>query len=217
MYLRNTVDLGLFFRKGASADIVIVETSEDGLSTKPKMELPEGMRATGYTDASYGQEDDRKSRSGYLFMVFGCPVVWYSKKQSTTALSSTEAELNAAVEGVKEATWMRMFLRELGFAVESPTVMHQDNQSVIAIAVNPIHHARIKHMEIKTHYIRENVENSTVKLLYCPTELMIADVLTKALPGPQHWKLVDMMGMRRLSMVMEGNYGPTVLDVSYKQ
>ena len=90
---------------------------------------------------------------------------------------------------------MKIFLREMGFVVDEPMVSNQDNKSVIAIAENPIHHARIKHMEIKTHYVREKLEEKLVKLVYCPTELMIADVFTKALPAAQHYKLCQMLGM----------------------
>jgi ribonuclease HI len=73
----------------------------------------EGMTLTGYTDASLGQETDRKSRSGYLVFAFGSPIAWFSKKQSTTALSSTEAEVIAIVEGLKEIKWLRDFWTNL--------------------------------------------------------------------------------------------------------
>ena len=140
-----------------------------------------------------------KSRSAYVFMVFGCLVSWFSKKQPTTALSSTEAELIALVESIKEATWLRTFLSEIGVEFTQPTQINQDNQACIAIALNPVHHGRVKHVDLKTNYIRENIERATVKLLYCPTELMIADILTKPLPAPQHKKLMELMGMRSYS------------------
>jgi hypothetical protein len=105
---------------------------------------------------------------------------------------------------VKEARWLRDFLEELGFIIEKPTTMHQDNQSAIAIAINPVHHARIKHLEIKTHFLRENIENKDVEFIYCPTEMMLADILTKALPREQHWNLLKLLGMRRLSEVQNG-------------
>lgn len=196
LYLRKTHDLGLFYRKSAGNELIVFDSNLEELdASKRAVEVPEGMRETIYADASYGGEEDAKSRSSYLMMVFGAPVIWFSKKQPTTALSSTEAEVMALVEGIKEALWMRDFLEELGMKINSPTITYQDNQSVIAIAANPIHHARIKHMEIKTHFIRENIENGIVKLVYCPTELMIADVLTKPLPSKQHMELIRRMGM----------------------
>lgn len=214
-YLRKTVDLGLFYSPKKSSQIVIFESSTEEKFLKKTGELmyPEGLEPKCYTDASYAQEYDRKSRSGYIFFVFGCPVIWYSKKQSVTALSSTEAELYALVEGIKEASWMRSFLAELGFNHNKPMVLEQDNQSVIAIAANPIHHARIKHMEVKTYFVRENVENGLIKLVYCPTEMMLADILTKALGKRDHNRLISLMGMRMLSeLEQSGLKGDTSLS-----
>lgn len=204
-YLRKTYDHGLYFRAGDQS-LTIFESHEEGLSqTRRPIELPEGMREHVYADASYGGEEEMKSRSGYVFFACGCPVVWFSKKQTTTALSSTEAEVNALVEGIKEAIWFRDFMSELGFGFNTPTMVSQDNQSVIAIAANPVHHARIKHMEIKTHFIREKINDGTVKLVYCPTELMIADILTKPLPPKQHMELVLRMGVRSYSELSRGD------------
>lgn len=90
---------------------------------------------------------------------------------------------------------MRDFLEELGFIIPDPMSIREDNQSAIAIALNPVHHARIKHIEVKTHFIRENLDGAQVKLVYCPSELMIADILTKALPGRQHNYICEMMGL----------------------
>lgn len=199
-YLRKTYDWGLYYKPDKSnRDVIVFKSERSDLRRTMGVEIPEGFYPRMATDASYGQEFDRKSRSAYCFMVFGCLVSWYSKKQATTALSSTEAEINAVVEGIKEAEWMQVFLRELGFAVDEPIVSEQDNQSVIAIAANPIHHARIKHIEVKTYYIREKIENKLVKLVYCPTEMMVADLLTKALPSTQHNNLCAMIGMRSMS------------------
>jgi hypothetical protein len=174
-YLRGTADLGNFYDIGRDDKPVIFVSEDEGLNGKPvDINLVEGYAPEVYTDASYGQESDRKSRSGYVTFAFGSVISWYSKKQATTALSSTEAEINAMVEGVKEARWLRDFLEELGFIIEKPTTMHQDNQSAIAIAINPVHHARIKHLEIKTHFLRENIENKDVEFIYCPTEMMFS-------------------------------------------
>ena len=70
--------------------------------------------------------------------------------------------------------------------------MLQDNQSVISLSVNPVNHKRSKHYRVATAYVRDLVERRVVKLEYCPTEDMVADVLTKALPEAQHWKLLKM-------------------------
>lgn len=196
-YLRYTRDFGLFYRYGPEheANIIIFESDAECPRFTTKIE-PEG-----WTDASYGQEADRKSRGAYLFTLNGCLVAWYSKRQGHTSLSSTEAEIGGLVEGIKESLWMRDFLNEIGANIDSPIKMNQDNKSVIALAINPIHHARVKHMEIKMHFIHENVENAHVKLVWCPTDLMLADILTKALPAEQHWQLLKLIGMHSLANI----------------
>jgi len=197
-YLRGTHELGLFYQYGQGEMILFASTHEETSKSKFPLSIP----PTGYCDASYGQEDDRKSRSGFVFYAFGCMISWYSKKQATTALSSTEAEIHALVEGIKESTWLRQLLDELNFDMSDPITLHEDNQSAIAIAIDPVHHSRVKHIEVKTYYIRENLGNQNVKLVYCPTDLMIADILTKALPAPQFKRLRDRMGLTSLSAVL---------------
>ena len=215
-YLRGAVDIGNFYSFGKSSQPIIYASEENTDRTSKPLDifLVEGYAPEIYTDASYGQEFDKKSRTGYITMAFGSTVSWYSKKQATTALSSTEAEINAMVEGVKEAIWIRGLLDELGFKMDQPTIMQQDNQSAIAIAINPVHHSRIKHLEIKTHFLREHIEGSTVEFVYCPTELMIADILTKPLPAKQHWYLMNLMGMRRLSDLQKGVEVKTSLAIA---
>jgi KUP system potassium uptake protein len=99
--------------------------------------------------------------------------------------STTEAEYVALCQGSKEAVWLRDLLRELGFVQflgDSREVqMYSDNQGCIALAENPENHARSKHIDVQYHYTRQLVEYGKIKLDYCPTEDMLADVLTKPL------------------------------------
>ena len=210
-YLRGTYDLGIFYQiSSANTPIIVVPSEWDQTTISTVEPLIEG-----YADASYGREYDRRSRSAYVFMAFGGPVSWYSKKQMTTAQSSTEAELLALAEGVKEAIWMKEFISELGFTQTMATTIHEDNMSVIAIAKNPIHHGRVKHVEIKTSFIRENIQAESIKLVYCPTELMIADLFTKPLLAGQHVALVERMGMRRLSKLRAGTAQRAYLHIDF--
>ena len=181
-YLRKTWDLGLNYEK-----------------TDRNMRL--FAAPVGYADASYGGEEYGKSRSSFVFMLGGAAVTWFSKKQPVTSLSSTEAECYALSDGVKEAIWIRRLLKELVFDVKEPTIIHQDNQSTIAIATNPVHHHRVKHMLVRLGHIRENIQNKVISLVYCRTEDMMADILTKALPQDQHEKLTSLLGLRSLSSV----------------
>ena len=200
-YLRKTYDYGLYYSKVNDNQVILF----DSVSEDKHTQLPSALAPLGYADASYANEEGRKSRSGYMFMVFGCVISWFSKKQATVSLSSTEAEFIALTEAIKESLWLRQLISEMGFIIEESTIINQDNQSTIAIALDPINHGRVKHMDIKMYFIREHLKNKEIKLIYCPTELMIADILTKPLPTSQHWKLVDMMGMRRLSDLQDNN------------
>ena len=71
----------------------------------------------------------------------------------------------------------------------------EDNQSCIAMAKNPQQHGRSKHIDIKYHFVRELVENKTIKLKYCPTKEMIADFLTKGLNREQFFYLRKKAGI----------------------
>ena len=77
---------------------------------------------------------------------------------------------------------MRRLNSELGNPPEGPTTIFEDNQSTIAMAKNPQFHGRAKHIDIRHHFVREQVSDGTIKLTYCPTGEMVADMLTKGLP-----------------------------------
>lgn len=150
----------------------------------------------GYCDADWGNHlDDRRSFSGYSFIMAGGAVSWSAKKQSTVALSTMEAEYMAATEAAKEAMWWRNFLRELGVEINQPTIICCDNQGAIQLAKNPALHPRSKHIDIRHHFIREVVANKIVELKYISTEIMGADILTKAVPRNRHQQLIKRLGV----------------------
>jgi hypothetical protein len=79
---------------------------------------------------------------------------------------------------------------ELNFVLENPTIIKEDNRSTIAIALNPISHQRVKHLQVKSHFLRDHISKKDVELMWCDTQNMIADALTKALPAVQHQRLI---------------------------
>ena len=153
----------------------------------------------GFADASFAEEQGRKSRSGYSVFIDDCIVSWFSKKQTIVALSSTEAEYVALSEIAKEILWMRELCREVGQELKDATTIMEDNKSAIAIANDPIHHGRVKHIQVKTHFFRDHLKKGHLKLEYIPTGDQIADLLTKPLPTAQHLKLARGMGLRSLN------------------
>ena len=115
---------------------------------------------------------------------------WRSKKQTSVALSSAEAEYMALASAGQEAVWMRLLTAQLcGSQQMEAVTVFEDNQLAIQMTKNPQFHGRAKHIGIKFYFIRELVSDGTVKLQYCPTEEMIADILTKGLPQEQFKKL----------------------------
>ena len=137
----------------------------------------------GYVDADGASQEHRRAISGYVFMVDGGAVSWSSKKQELVTLSTAEAEYVAQTHAAKEAIWLCRLLTELFKAIDTPTTLFSDSKSAIALAHNGHYHARTKHIDIRYHFIRYIIEASTIKLVYCPTNDMTADTLTKALPS----------------------------------
>lgn len=168
----------------------------------------ESVECLGYSDADWaGDREDRRSTSGYLFLMAGGPVSWKSRKQGTVALSTAEAEYIALSSAAQETVWLRRLVSELGNKPEKPTVLMEDNQSAIAMARNPQFHGRAKHIDIRHHFIRERVNEGDIKLVYCPTGDMIADMLTKGINQHQLKNLMDRAGVRSLE---EQNLGSRV-------
>ena len=138
-----------------------------------------------YTDSNYANnKQHRRSITGYAFILSGGPISWTSRRQTTTAQSSVEAEYMAMAEAVKEAIWWRRFLGELSQRSRSPTPVLADNTGSIALARNPDHHSRTKHIGVRYHLTREHLQRGTISLHHVPSEENTADIFTKALPRP---------------------------------
>ena len=135
----------------------------------------------GYADADGSMAEDRKAISGYAFMVNGGAVSWSAKRQQIISLSTTESEYIAATYAAKEALWLRQLILQLFGITLDATTLFSDNQSAIALTKEHQYHARTKHIDVRFHFIRWIVEEGKVRLIYCPTEEMVADILTKAL------------------------------------
>ena len=135
-----------------------------------------------YSDADWGKNrDNQRSMTGYVFLMADGAVTWASRMQKTVARSSTEAEYMALSEAYSEITWLSALQREIGYGSKGPVPLVADNQGGIFLAVNPTHDRRLKHVDIRYHFIREYVEEGRVNIIYVSTDKMIADTLTKPL------------------------------------
>ena len=172
-YLKGTSDLGLLFDRS-------------------KLEF---VGVTGFVDSDFGGDlDRRRSLSGYLFTLCGSAISWKSALQSVVALSTTEAEYIAAAEGVKEATWIRGLVTELGVGQEVLTVFC-DSQSAIHLTKNNRYHDKTKHIDIKHHFIRDIVEKGDIQVCKVHTSENPSDMLTKPLCATKFQHCLDLVNL----------------------
>jgi len=169
-YLRGTAALGLVFRRPLHPqhqDVIV-----------------------GYADASWASTPaTSKSLSAYVFMVNGAAVAWRTRSQSIVAMSTTEAEADALASATRQALFLRGLAEELGLPQHGPTLLHQDNQATMSLVVNPMVSSRTKHTALRVHFTREQLKLGHIRLQFCSSSDMLADLLTKALPSPQHQRL----------------------------
>lgn len=167
-YVKGTLDYGICFSGRQDVEIEVL----------------------GYVDADWaGDIVTRKSQSGYVFQLCGGPISWSSKKQAVVALSTTEAEYVAASFAAQELIWLRRLLQELGFEQRMATILFEDNMGAIEVSRNPRFHGRMKHIDIRHHFLRDAVEAGTLQLKYCQTDCQLADIMTKGLSRDKFEKL----------------------------
>jgi hypothetical protein len=161
----------------------------------------------GYTDADGASQEHRCAISGHAFIIDGGAVSWSLWKQELVMLSTAEVEYVAAMHATKECIWLRCLTGELFPSFNMTTTLFCDNQAALKLAQNDNYHTCTKHIDIRVHFIREVIAGGAINMVYCPTEDMMADILTKALP---HWKVRCHslgLGLRQLSRGVQESEG----------
>ena len=156
-YVDGTCDYGLFYSKKSNLSLV-------GFSN-----LDQASNA-----------NDRKSTTSGFFYVKANLVAWMSKKQNSVSLSTAKAEYIATRSCCLQLLWMKKFLSDYG-TTQDTMVVYCDNFNAIDISKNPIQHSKTKHIEIRSHFIRDLVERKIGSFEYIPTECQNADIFTKLL------------------------------------
>jgi hypothetical protein len=134
----------------------------------------------GHSDSSWADDPDSlRSTSGFVYLLADAAISWCSRKQKTVAQSTTEAEYMELADAGNQAQWYRMFLEELGYDVQDPIPIIEDNQSAVNLAEKPMTGRRSKHILVKFHVIRDYVENDQVDIIRTPSDEVLADGLTK--------------------------------------
>lgn len=145
-------------------------------------EAPQELHA--YSDANWAEDqEERKSNSGHFISLNGGSISWRCKKQEIIALSSAESEYIALTDVCKELTWIKEVLRAFDITSTDPTTVLTDSQSCISMIRNQRFSHRSKHIDVRYHYLKQQVEIGNVQLKYVPTEHNTADLMTKPL-GP---------------------------------
>ena len=163
------------------------------------------LSITCYTDASFEtDQDDTRSQTCYVFVMNGGAVDWKSAKQSTTAMSSTEAEYIAASEAAMEAVWIRKFISGLGVVPSNkrPMDMYCDNSGAIIIANEPGVQKGAKHFRWKFHYLREVIKIVEIILFKVHIDNNLAYPFTKPMSCTKHVEHGRNIGLRPASSFM---------------
>ena len=154
----------------------------------------------GYSDSDHaGDIDTSKSTSGILFFLGKCLVSWQSVKQQVVALSSCEAEYMAASAASTQALWLARLLGDLLGRDTGAVELRVDSKSALALAKNPVFHERSKHIRVRYHFIRNYLEEGSIKASYINTKDQLADLLTKPLGRIKFLELCSRIGMAQLS------------------
>ena len=114
-------------------------------------------------------------------MINNSPVIFKSRMQNSVSLSTAEAEYVALSLCNQEVLWMKSLLLEMKTKIDIPVIVYEDNQSAIAIAKYEGYQSRAKHIDIRYHFVRDQVKNKIIQLEYIETKLQLADFLTKAI------------------------------------
>ncbi|CAH9106734.1 unnamed protein product [Cuscuta europaea] len=164
-------------------------TISHGLHLQPSTH-PHSVLA--YSDADWAVcPDTSRSTSGYAVFLGPNLISWRSKKQPTVSRSSTKAEYRAIAYTVQDTLHIRSILFELGFPIFRHVRLLCDNVSASYLSVNPIQHARSKHIDIDYHFVRERVGHGDLLVQYAPTKFQLADIFTKSLAPQQFLFLRD--------------------------
>jgi hypothetical protein len=173
-YVKGTLDLGLKNQKSST------------------------MLLSGFSDADWaGCPDDRRSTSGFAVFLGMNLISWSSRKQATVSRSSTEAEYKAIANVTAEMIWIKSLLKELGVFQSIPPRLWCDNLGATYLTINPVFHARTKHIEVDFHFVREQVARKAMEVRFISSGDQIADIVIKPLPQAPFAMHCNNLNMKR--------------------
>jgi hypothetical protein len=176
-YLKSTRNYCIVYRKSLKVPIIDV---------------------IGYSDSDFANdEDDRKSYTGYVFIINGGAVSWSTHKQSTVAFSTMEAEYMAISDAAREALARKQLFEELRIpSAQKPITILTDSQTALDISDNPAKYRQAKHIDVRYHAVRHYIHDGKIEVDYIPSNYQPADIFTKALSPTKHQRFCHMIGLR---------------------
>ncbi|KAG5883726.1 hypothetical protein JTB14_024227 [Gonioctena quinquepunctata] len=173
-YLKGSTDLGIIYEPGAKEELKT------------------------FSDADHGGDDTTgRSTTGVFSMYADGAISWYSQRQTSVAISTTEAEIVAASEAARGIVWLKRLFEEIIVLRAVPTLM-VDNEAAIKLAENPEYHRRTEHIHIRHFFVRELVLDSFIQVKKVSSEDQLADIMTKPLFKPRLQMLRNAMGLTRI-------------------
>jgi len=189
-YVRGTLNRAMVFPKS---------------SKKWSLGQPLPLDFLFYSDSSFVDEQTSSDSTGGLLcfplvdgVVRGSPVLWSSRKIGIVVRSAMESEYVQLAETSAQACWLRNILvDDLHFNVRLPFLLRADNQSAIALALNPISHPRTKHIRKDYHFTRQAIAQGVIKLEWCTSADNLTDSLTKLTARPIFLKFLDAVTIKK--------------------
>ncbi|KAJ9546944.1 hypothetical protein OSB04_019487 [Centaurea solstitialis] len=170
-YLKGTPEMGLWYLKDSGFELI------------------------SFTDSDYGGcKLGRKSTSGSCQFLGDKLVSWTSKKQNCVSTSTAEAEYVATASCCSQVLWMKTQLLDYGYKLKRVSI-YCDSESAIAITSNPVQHSKTKHIDIRYHFIKDNVEKDNIEMFFVQTDYQLADLFAKPLDEKRFNFLVSKLGM----------------------
>nr|XP_023891192.1 uncharacterized protein LOC112003238 [Quercus suber] len=179
---------------------------------------PGPISLSAFSDSDWaGDPFDRRSITGFIAYLGYNPITWSAKKQDTVSRSSTESEYRALASTAVEVCWLRQVFKDLGIFLHNAPNLWCDNVSALAIASNPVFHARTKHLEVDYHFVRERVLRRDLQVKYIATGDKLADIFTKSLSTSQFAYLRSKIMVSVDPMVLRGDVRDTEQTRKTKQ
>ncbi|XP_045792030.1 secreted RxLR effector protein 161-like [Trifolium pratense] len=177
-YLKGTANYGLWYERGKGEELV------------------------GWSDSDYASDiDDRRSTSGYVFMIGTKAVSWSSKKQPIVTLSTTEAEFIAAASSACQGIWLSRILTQIDAREKDCITIYCDNSSLIKLSKHPVMHGRSKHIDVRFHFLRDLTREGKIQLVHCSSFEQVADIMTKPLTFESFNRNRDKLGLCTLELI----------------